>query len=186
MRYTYLIAVFLFLHINCKAQGSDLLPELRLFKGVYSKYALDENPIIFADSNLVGIWKMDEDPDPHNYFVIQRRSNNAFAFTYMNRGGSNRTYENYTAFFSKVAGRDFLNVLYWDAETDAKGYFFLEVTDLDSRGWKMTLALASDTGLKGASSRADLRAYIGKNINNPNFFSKPVHLHKILPLMFCR
>ncbi len=104
----------------------------------------------------------------------------------MNREGSNRTYENVGAFFSNIGDTRFLNVRYYNWETKSGGYFFLKVVNADKRGWNMDLALVADTTLKNITNAREVRKRIGANINNPNYFKKPVHFHKILPLMYCK
>lgn len=185
MKYLGLI-IFSFSVLVCKAQKGDPFPELRLFEKVYSKYSLDEQPRVPADTNMIAIWKMAEDVDAHNYFVLERYSLNEFVCTYMNRGGNNRTYENFGLFFSKVGNANFLNVGYRDNQTNTSGYFFLKVTDQDVRGWNMTLSLVTDTTLRAITSREALRERIAKNIDNPNFYGKPMHFRKKLPLLYCK
>jgi hypothetical protein len=185
MRYIYCL-ILLFISSLSSAQNSDLFPEVKLFSKVYAKFALDDKPSLLADTNLIAIWKMNEDPDMHNFFVMERYAPNQFVFTYMNRGGSNRTYENVGAFFSEVAGFKFLNVRYRNHSTDEMGYFFLKVTDLDSRGWDMTLSLVKDSTLKNITSQKALRERIYQNVNNPEYFGNPIHLEKKLPLMYCK
>ena len=157
----------------------------------YSRFPIDEHTIVRVDTNLIGIWKMKEDTDKHNYFVIERRNDYEYAVTYMNKGGSNRTYENFPAYFSEISNSRFFNVGYrnydWESHKDIEeGYFFLKVIDIDQRGFNMTLALVSDTTMKYITSSKEVRERITKNLNNPNFYDKPVHFHKILPLMYCK
>jgi len=185
MKCLYLMLIFSFSVVVCKAQ-QDLLPELRLFNKFCAKYALDGNPNVSADTNLIAIWKMDEDVDKHNYFVLERYDYYNYAFTYINREGSNRTYENVGAFFSKIGNKDFINVQFYDPSTGTLGYFFLKVTDRDSQGGNMTLSLVTDTTLKDIASREALRERITKNLNNPDYYGKPVHFHRRLPLMYCK
>jgi hypothetical protein len=168
------------------AQTDEMDYDLHIIKNVYAKYAIDEHPTIPADTDLVGIWKMKEDIDRHNYFVLERYEYADYAFTYMNREGSNRTFENVPTFFSKIGNTEFLNVRYHDWKGYTSGYFFLKITDRDSRGWDMTLQLIADTTLKNIPDREGVRERLAKNINNPKFFKKPVHFHKILPLMYCK
>ena len=160
--------------------------DLREISKVYAKYALDEHPAIMADTNFIAIWKMNEDTDPHNYFVLERFDYYNYVFTYMNREGSNRTYENMGAFFSNIGDTRFINVRYFNWETNTGGYFFLKVVHADSRGWDMDLALVADTTLKNITSAKEVRERIEKNVNNPSYFKKPVHFRKILPLMYCK
>ena len=50
----------------------------------------------------------------------------------------------------------------------------------------MTVALVADTTLKDLPDRAAVRERITKNLNNPDYYKKPVHFSKILPLMYCK
>lgn len=185
MKYACFIIGLLMAAISCQAQQNDPLFELHYCKKFCAPFALDEKPNVRADTNLIAIWKMQEDKDSHNYFVLERHNFYEFVFTYMNRGGANRTYENYGAFFSKIGGAYFLNVLLFDHETSSMKYFFLKVTDLDSRGWDMTLWLVADTTLNNIASRDKLRERLTKNVNNRAYYAPPVHFHKVLPLMYC-
>jgi hypothetical protein len=174
----------------CKAQDEKYVKEnerdLSTITKVYAKYALDTKPTIAADTDLIGIWKMNEDEDSHNYFVLERYDNNTYVFTYMNHEGSNRTWENDGAFISKIGNTEFINAGYYNWETQTKGYFFLKVIERDSRGFNMTLALVADTTLKDISDQSAVRERVAKNLNNNDYYKKPVHFHKILPLMYCK
>ncbi|MBS1584239.1 MAG: hypothetical protein JSS82_01630 [Bacteroidetes bacterium] len=88
--------------------------DLATISKVYAKYAMDETPGITADTNLIGIWKMKEDEDSHNYFVFERNSPNSYALTYMNHEGANRTWENFTVFFSRIGKTEFLNIPFYN------------------------------------------------------------------------
>jgi hypothetical protein len=185
MKNVFLTIIVLFSVGICIAQQDEPFPELKLFSKYCSKFSLDEKPSVPADTDLIAIWKMKEDVDRHNYFVLERYNYYAYVFTYMNQEGANRTYENVYAFFSKIGNVDFINVSFYDYDTKSGGYFFLKITERE-RGWNMTLSLVADTTLKDITSREALRERIAKNVNNPNFYGKPVHFHKILPLMYCK
>ncbi len=148
-------------------------------------YAIDEKPKIAVNKDLVGIWKMKEDTDVHNFFVIERKSDNSYALTYMNKGSSNRRFENCNGFFSKVETSLFLNVGYFETQHMFEGFFFLKVEYLDPKGWDMTLRMVNDTTMRTLPNSKSVRDLMAKNINNPSFFYKPLHFHKILPLMYC-
>ena len=184
MKQVNLIVLLLLSTIAGNAQPGASFPEKRIFNNACARFAIDEKPNIPADSNLIAIWKMKEDVDEHNYFVMERYDRYNFLFTYMNKGGSNRTYEHVRVFFSNIGNTEFLNLQYEDR--DKIGYCFLKVTDHDSRGWDMTLSLVTDTTLKNITSREALRERLTKNINNPGYYAKPVHFHKKLPLMYCK
>jgi hypothetical protein len=187
MKKICLLAVLLLAAGLCKAQRvSDPFPEMRFLSKFCGKYALDEKPAMQADTNLIAIWKMSEDVDSHNYFVLERYNYYEYVSTYMNREGSNRTYENFGLFFSKVGNADFINVALYDHDTKTLGYFFLKVTDLDKRGWNMTLWLVADTTLKELPGREAVRERLAKNVDNPNYYKAPAHFRKILPLMYCK
>ncbi len=186
MRSLYLIAALLFSTVICNAQKAGMFPEIEYLQQFCAGFSLDEKPGVRADTNFIAIWKMKEDVDEHNYFVVERYDYNSFVATYMNRGGSNRTYENFGVYFSKIGNVDFITVPCYDRKKNTPGYFFLKVTDIDPGGWHMTLALVTDPTLKNITSREALRAHITKNMNTPGFFSKPVHFDKKLPLMYCK
>jgi len=54
------------------------------------QHDLDEHPSLESDPHMQGIWKLREDTDRHNYFVVERDGAYRFNITYMNRGGDNR------------------------------------------------------------------------------------------------
>ena len=174
--------------IVCKAQLEKFAKEnerdLATLSKVYAKYALDDKANIAIYTNMMGIWKMQEDEDPHNYFVIEHDENNHYICTYMNHEGSNRTFENGGAFFSKIGNTEFINVGYSNWWNDDHGYNFLKVIERNPNGFEMTLALVADTTLKNLPDMAAVRARITKNMDNPDYFKKPVHFRKILPLMY--
>ena len=169
-----------------RGQDNEFGSELHTVKQMYAKYGLDDHPSVAVDTDLIGIWKMAEDTDPHNYFVIEKYNDNRYAFTYMTRGGSNRTYENDGAFFSDINGTRFINVGYYDWDSHSGEYFFLKVIEIKNRGFDMTLELVADTTLKDISDPKEVRERIAKNLNNRDYYKKPVHFHKILPLMYCK
>lgn len=186
MKFCCLMFIFSLSVIVCHAQMDGRFPEYNALRAYCANYALDPKPSLSANTNLIAIWKMQEDVDKHNYFVVERSDINKFVFTYMNREGSNRTYENVTAFFSKIGSADFVNVALFDYDAHRSTYFFLKVTDLDPNGWTMTLSLVADTTLKDLTSRQAVRDRIMKNMNKPGYFAKPVHFEKKLPLMYCK
>jgi hypothetical protein len=158
--------------------------DLATLSKVYAKYALDAKANIAIYPDLIGIWKMKEDEDSHNYFVIEHDENNHYIFTYMNHEGANRTFENDGAFFSKIGNTEFINVHYSNWWNDERGYFFLKVIERSPNGFEMTVALVADTTLKDLPDEAAVRARIKKHLNDLHYFKKPVHFRKILPLMY--
>ncbi len=187
MKHLFVTVILVTYALFCQAQQpKSLLWEMDYLSGFTAPYALDERPGIPADTNLIAIWKMKEDADEHNYLVVERYTTNEFVFTYMNRGGSNRTYENFRMFFSKVDNVHFINVGIYNSEKSRREYFFAKVTDLDARGWSMTLWLVTDPAIRNMTSSKALRYFLAKNANNAAIYAKPVHMQKKLPLMYCK
>lgn len=186
MRRIYLLFVLLFSGTYCVAQAENPFKEYEYFQQYTGLFALDEHPSVLADTNLIAIWKVEEEEDKHNYFVVERGSINEYVFTYMNRGGTNRTYENFTAFMSKIGNVLFLNVGLYNYDTRKPEFFYLKVTDIDNSGWRATLSLVTDTTLKKLTSREAVRERIAQNLNNPKFYRQSVHFDKILPLLYCK
>ena len=176
--------------------GKSFLLVILVLLGVFtfgcksvSKYAIDDQPHVKIDTNLIGIWKMQEDTDVHNYFVIERYDDYSYAVTYMNKGGSNRRYENFGMFMSNVGKSQFFNMSYveWDASGPSyKGYFFLKVQTISEGGWNMELAMVSDPTLREVTTKEELRRRILTKAQDPAFYDKTLHFKKILPLMYCR
>lgn len=183
MKNFFLAATWLLSATFCQAQQTSMFPELRYFRPYYGTHAIDKNQVA-ADTNLIGIWKLQEDTDPHNYFVLQRFDHHSFVFTYMNRGGSNRTYENVSMHLSKIGNTNYINISFFDIENDKTGYCYLKVSDLTN--WSMTLSLVTDEDLKKLGSSAAISDAISRNSNNAKYFGKPMHFRKILPLMYCK
>ncbi|GAA4470229.1 hypothetical protein GCM10023093_31130 [Nemorincola caseinilytica] len=44
---------------------------------------LDAQPMVEADAHLQGLWKLNEDTNAHNYFVVERDGNYRLNVTYM-------------------------------------------------------------------------------------------------------
>ena len=51
---------------------------------------IDEKPLIGINEDLAGIYKLREDTNSHNYFVVEKANDLEYSVTYMNRGGDNR------------------------------------------------------------------------------------------------
>jgi hypothetical protein len=151
----------------------------------FSPVAIDEKPSIKIDENLVGIWKMREDTNSHDYFVVENSSATEYSVCYMNRGGDNRVFEHNPAFFSEVNGTKLLNVYYRDFSDDY-GYFFLKVLAIDHNGFEMTAVALSDTMMKHMKTSKDVRKRIADNINNTAFYKDTLHFRKKLPLRVCK
>lgn len=186
MKRIYMIVALFCSVVSANAQTEDFFKEATRLSKYCAKFTLDEQPKILADTNLIAIWKVQEDEDKHNYFVIERSEPNEYVFTYMDRGGSNRTYENFHAFVSRVGNESYINVPIYDFETNTELYCFAKVTAMDKRGWHFTLNLVTDTTMKNIPNREALRKHIEKNQSNPGFFGKPTHFEKKLPLMYCK
>ena len=137
---------------------------------------MDEKPVVRIDDHLQGIWKMAEDTNAHDYFIIEKDGDFAYSITYMNRGGDNRGLEHGRFFFSEINKVKFINIPNWDE--DNPGYLFLKIIDISRGSWDMTACLATNPSLKNVRSTEELRALVEKNLNNPSFFGKELHFRK--------
>ena len=146
---------------------------------------IDEHPDIKIDDNLVGIWKMREDTNVHDYFVVENDGPDSYSVCYMNKGGDNRVFEHYPAYFSEIRGHKFLNVFYRDFD-HKEGYMFFKIESIDHNGFEMTAAAYIDGALEHMSKPEEVRARIALNIDNPAFYQKTLHFRKKLPLKVCK
>jgi hypothetical protein len=172
MRYTLLFLSFLsFILISAARVTVSYAP-------------IDEKPSVLIDNRMLGIWKMNEDTNYHNYFVVEKRNDFEYALTYMNRGGDNKTYERFTLYPSVVNGITFLNVLYeidWEERKKPNGFVLLKVVNFD--GPSFTAAVCSDPSLKNLTRSQDVRERVSKNINNAVYYKDTIHLDKRLSFL---
>jgi hypothetical protein len=141
-----------------------------------SKFAIDEKPMLRMDEHLQGIWKMVEDTDAHNYFIIEKDGDFAYSITYMNRSGDNRGLEHGRFFWSETRDVKFINISNWDDEHP--GFVLFKVNGISKGSWNMTLSMVIDSSIQKVDNRADLRILLSKNINNPSFYGKELHFKK--------
>ncbi len=142
-----------------------------------SKYPIDDPARIKIDNTLLGKWVMKEDTLKTNYFVISKKDDFKYNITYMNQGGTNRQYENFEAFISKINNTRFLNVQYYFGDT--KGYFFLKLLDVNEAGDEVTTATVIDSTMMDIAKPAEVRARITRNVSNPAFFADTAHFFKL-------
>lgn len=145
-------------------------------KNVY-RVPLDGMKKVRIDDHLQGIWKLREDTDMHNYFVLEKSDDLQYSITYMNKSGDNRGLEHGGAFFTEIGGERYLHVTNWDWEHP--GMVMLKVKEITSpRSWNMTACLVTDTNLHRMKTAAQLNAYIEKNRNSPGFYGADLHFRK--------
>ena len=147
-----------------------------------SKYPIDEQPSVKLDERYTGIWKIREDKDSNNYVVITNADDYRLKMTYMDKGGTNRSYENYAGYLSLVKGERFINV-HFRADS-VEGYFLMRI--LDFSGWKLTAAMVADSSLGDMNNAGEVRALVTRNIHNKHFYDDTFHYYKLLPLSFCK
>ncbi len=146
-----------------------------------SQYRLDEYPTTEADLHLQGIWKLQEDTNYNNYFVVERDGAYHLNITYMNQGGDNRGLEHADAFFSEVDGVTFLNAPYssFFSDDEFNGTLLLRVDEISKpRSWKATVTMVVDTNIHNMKSSAELRAYVKGHMRSPGFYGKQIHFRK--------
>lgn len=145
------------------------------------EYQLDERPFTETNHHMQGIWKLKEDTNAHNYFVVERDGNYRLNITYMNRGGDNRGLEHTTAFFSEIDGVKFLNAPYssFIGEPSFRGTVLLRVDEVgEPRCWNVTVTLVTDPNLYKMKSSAELRTYIRQHLKDPAIYGKQLHFRK--------
>jgi hypothetical protein len=139
-------------------------------------YTIDEKPVVRIDDHMQGIWKMAEDTDFHNYFIIEKDGDFAYSITYMNRSGDNRGLEHGSFSFSEINNVKFIVIRNWDE--DYPGYLFLKINNITQGSWNMTASLVTDPSITKVKSRAELHELLEKNLNNPSFYGKELHFRK--------
>jgi hypothetical protein len=142
-----------------------------------SRFPIDDPARIKIDNTLLGKWHLKEDTDRNNYFLIKKKDDYHYFFTYMNRGGTYRVYENFDGFLSKVNNSRFLNITYWHEEVT--GYILVRLLEVSESGDEITTTNIADTTLMEIKNPAEVRAKIGRNLGNPNFFRDTAHFEKI-------
>jgi hypothetical protein len=151
---------------------------------------IDEKPMQPISDNMIGIWKMREDTNAHDYYVVEPYKENAYCVSYMNRGGDNRRIEHARVFFSEINNVKFINVPYgnpFDEPPLEDGYIFLRVMSHDHNGFEMTALVVNDPGLKGLSNSGEIRKRIAANMDKPSYYAKDtLHFRKKLPMGQCR
>ncbi|MBL7718916.1 MAG: hypothetical protein JNL72_08775 [Flavipsychrobacter sp.] len=140
-----------------------------------SKYKPSTAGSLHMNDPLEGIWKMKEDTDTHNYFVLQKdKEERKFIITYMNRSGDNRGLEHGGLYFMDVKGTTYIACSNWIWEKP--GYFFMKVTEVGK--FKLTAQLVVDTNIYKMKSDNEMRAHFEKNATNNAFVGEPVHFVK--------
>ncbi|HRO42946.1 MAG TPA: hypothetical protein PL009_08935 [Flavipsychrobacter sp.] len=123
------------------------------------------------DNDLVGIWKMQEDTDKHNYFVVEKSDEFTFSLTYMNKSGNNRGLEHFTSPYFVVNNEKFIQV---------KGLNYL-VRLLTAEKFRIVAAIVDDDKVFKLSD-SDLKTHLASNLQNPSFYRDTVHFRKLFTL----
>ncbi len=140
-----------------------------------SKYKLGEKTGLHMNERISGIWKMKEDTNFHNYFVLQNDdAEKTFIITYMNRSGDNRGLEHFSLYFIDVKGTEYIACSNWNWENP--GWIFLKVSKVSK--FDITAQLVVDTNLYKMKSTEELRAYFEEHANEPAFVGEPIHFRK--------
>jgi hypothetical protein len=149
-------------------------------------YPIDEKPQIPIDYRLVGIWKMEEDTNKHNYFVIEKLDDYQYNMTYMNQDGNNRGYEHWRGSISNINNAKFINIPYSDwPDGNNHGLIFMKINNIEKEGWTMSGAFVNDSGLKNCKSSAEVRKRIADNMDKNSYFSKELHFERLFALSYC-
>lgn len=140
------------------------------------KVSIDEKPVVRIDDHLQGIWKLKEDTDSHNYFIIEKDGDYEYSITYMNCGGNNRGLEHGGFFFSEINGVKYINIGNWDE--DYRGYIFFKIKSISKGSWDMVANLVTDPALTKVKDRSELRKLLAQDADNPTFLGKELHFRK--------
>lgn len=151
-----------------------------------AKFPIDEKATVPIDYRLVGIWKMEEDTNKHNYFVVEKRDDFQYNVTYMNQNGNNRRYEHWGVSISEINNTKFFNIPFssWP-DGNNSGFIFMKINNIDKDGWHMSGALVNDTTLKNMTSSVEVRKRITENMDIKSYFSKPLHFKRLFALSYC-
>ena len=140
-----------------------------------SQHDLGKKKGLHMDKPLEGIWKLKEDTNSHNYFVLQRdEKEKIFVTTYMDHGGDNRGIEHGTLYFLDLNGTQYMASTNWDWQQS--GWVFLKVSQVGK--FDITAQLVVDTNIYKMKSSEELRAHFVKNANNPAFVGDTLHFRK--------
>lgn len=158
-------------------------------RNIVAKYPIDEPSVANLNDGIRGAWKFKEDTNKNNYYEIIRGNPYAedrYHIKFWDRGGTNPTYES-NLHFSKIGNTLFINVPYFELAVNVpstedhfahQGFFFLKVLDVNADFTKMTVAAVHDTTLWNLD-QAGVTKRITKNVNNPAYYSAPIHLYKV-------
>jgi len=160
----------------------------------YSRYPIDQKPIIKIDTAILGSWKAVEDTDRKNFLLIQnshdaipegyytdsadqvKHKDYYYYITYFNRHGKNPLYQQWTAFLSDINNEKFVNVVYMHEHVS--GYLLVKL-NINSTNDTITTALVADTALKYFHSSEYVRDQIIKHADDPAFYSDTLHFYKL-------
>ncbi len=140
------------------------------------KYSIDEKPVVRINDHLQGIWKLAEDSDVHNYFIIEKDGDFAYSITYMNKSGNNRAIEHEPCSWSEIGNVKFISMPSWD--DDYPGYVLMKIDEIGVTSWDITASMVTNPSIQKVTSREDLRMLLLQNVNNPAFYGKKLHLRK--------
>jgi hypothetical protein len=148
---------------------------------------IDLAPSVKIDEKLAGIWKLREDTNYHNYFVIEKDADYKYTVTYMDQGGDNAGVEHFGMYLSRVKNAVFMNVQYRDfGGTYMDGFVLLRMlSPLERNSVEMTAAVVSDV-VVGRLAQPEIRKQLELNLNNPRYYSDTIHFIKKLPLNVCK
>jgi len=141
--------------------------------GIYNPVLGQSAKPISAKINdeLMGIWKLQEDTDKHNYFIVEKDDDATFSLTYMNRSGDNRGLEHFPAPYFVLNNEKFVYV---------PGMKYL-VRLLVSEKFRITAAVVGDNTIFSLSD-AEMKKRIASNMHNATFYKDTIHFRKLFTL----
>lgn len=136
----------------------------------YSRYPIDEHPLIQADARLEGRWHP-MGKSANDVYIVKKKNDYEYAITIIAKDWD-KTKLN--AFFSDINDSRFLNIY----EKKDSGYLFLRILDLNPSADLMTATMVEDSTMVYLSSSTEVRTRITDRLNNREFYSDTIQLRK--------
>ena len=158
--------------------------------GIPAPYPLPYSSSKTADDRIIGKWKMEEDTNKNNFYLISKVSDKYYQYhvEFWNRGGKNRTYEA-EIFFSELDSMKFLNIPYYQKRSgkgsfddwENKGWFFVRILVANEDFTRLTTATVNDARLAAQENPSQMARYMKEHKNDPSTYSDTVHFYQVEP-----
>lgn len=156
-----------------------------------SKFCIDKQPKVNVDTTLLGIWKLAEDGNKKDYFLVQeykdvfkdtlphpRREpeyagrHQLYFVTRFDNNGTNPHFQSWPAFLSDIKGNIFINI----GDND-DGSLFTRI--LSRKKDTLTIAIVADKMLHELNSCDEVQQRFEKQYTKSSFYNDTLHLYKV-------